>query len=281
MHRSQRTGLRDLAHEPRHGVVARRRPRLPSAFDEDGIDGSAGGRLPTLRRRGRRRRAPCSACGTRLPPAARSRARAPAGSRRAAAIALAEPAATTWPPPLTFAGVRPSASEGLRRPRPRSPPRTAAIDVGSDAAAAAGHRGAARRARGASASASVSTPARAAAANSPTRVAGDNGAGHDAVEQSAYASRARWRREAAAQRRCRGSCRRPTWCRGRRGRRRGVRQRRRGVAATARVRATGSSIPGVCAPWPGQTMASMGQECLTLRRMMAGSSAHRLAGTIL
>jgi len=102
----------------------------------------------------------------KAPATCSGRSRAPAGGSAAKASSSARvPAATIWPAPLTFAGVRPCRAIAASTAS-WSPPSTAVIPVGSAAAAAAMARP--RTATSRIASSAVSTPAMTPAASSPT-----------------------------------------------------------------------------------------------------------------
>src|SRR5690625_2121573 len=162
-HRSQRTG--EVIWETREeSTAAPESATPPSALDRSGRRGLPGVRASAAAATSAIAGSMCSVWNA--PATARGMTRVLAGGFSAKAASAARvPAATIWPPPLTFAGTRPAAriaSEAACG----SGPMTAAIPVSAWAAAAAIARP--RTPTRAVASASVSTLAIAVAANSPT-----------------------------------------------------------------------------------------------------------------
>ena len=193
-----------------------------------------------------------------------------------------DPAATTWPAPLTFAGTSPavaiaaSTSDG-------SPPRTALIPVGTSAAASAMND--ARAETRDTASTSSRTPATAAALNSPTEWPAVTSTTSRAARPSSTAPSASSDAEtingcATAVSRIVSASESVPWV-------------RRSTPDAAERTASRSSAPGrsshglrnpgVCEPWPGQRMASTPPLCRTVG-LGRGHGAHqgspdRLSGT--
>ncbi|EGJ77648.1 putative 3-oxoacyl-ACP synthase II [Streptomyces sp. Tu6071] len=164
MHRSQRTGLATwpTSRSSTSPPVATTAPSLFDTYAYAGSDGlspaAAFASTPTAGAMCAVWKAPATWSGTTR--------RTPSGlSSASAASCAAVPAATTWPPPLTFAGVRPSFSR-CGATVARSPPSSAAMPVSVTAAASAI---ASPRVRTSASAASESrTPAKAAAVSSPT-----------------------------------------------------------------------------------------------------------------
>jgi len=194
------------------------------------------------------------------------------GEATRAAIADFDPAATTWPAPFMLAAMRPSAARAAST-SPDSPPRTAAIEPGSEAAAAAAiaePRTATRR----TASASLHDAREGGGPELPDRVAG-----REPGERSPSNSRAVTIAVAtsrAGRSPCRGSCPHRTWCRGRSGR---CQRRPRGRRGARRLKGSlkpRDSIPGDWAPCPGHTMASTPLGC-RIGATFDGSSLTKLS----
>src|SRR5690625_890798 len=162
-HRSHRTGratwatIRSRASTP-EGTGA------PSALDSSVARGSAGDSRAAASRTAVTAGAMCSVWKAPATCSGTTRARAGGLAARAASWARV-PAATTWPPPLTLAAVRPCELIASLTSS-ASPPTTALMPVGVVAAASAIARP--RTPTSVIASRALSTPAAAAAASSPT-----------------------------------------------------------------------------------------------------------------
>ena len=163
MHASQRTGAATCA-TMRDSQSGPEVTMAPSRFDSSTIRGS----LTVMALAAMLRSATAGAMCTvwKAPATDSGRSRAPAGGSAAnAASCSIVPAATICPAPFTLAGVSPCASIAASTVV-SSPPRTAVIPVGSMAAARA--IACPRTATSRSASATLTTPAIAPAASSPT-----------------------------------------------------------------------------------------------------------------